>query len=160
MAIIGLMTLVVTGCSARHSLNEEEWSQLIKMPESNTETAKELVSRDAQSRQQWLELHEDLQTERTEIGHQRDLLEEDRRIWADRDRRDPMIAEAIGSAGVLLACSLPLLMVTLLLWPRKREEDDVVTEVAVTDLLKDVPRRITSRPARRRLTDQREDRSS
>lgn len=130
------MTLVF-GCgpSGGHRVTEDEWDQLFGMPAENTKAASELVQRDAESRQQWLSLHEDLQTERAEIGHQRDLLEEDRRTWSQRERRDPIIAAAVNTLGLLAACSLPLILVAMLLWKRPPDESsEVVNEVLVEDL--------------------------
>ncbi|WP_339886567.1 membrane or secreted protein [Rhodopirellula europaea] len=65
----------------------------------------------------WLELQQDMQNERAEVGRQRDLLEADRREWDQRERRDPVIAGAISSAAMLIACSLPLLLISVLLLP-------------------------------------------
>ena len=113
------------------------------MPAETTKAASELVQRDAESRNQWLSLHEDLQTERSEIGRQRDLLEDDRRDWAARQRSDPIIAAAINAAGLLAACSLPLILMALLLWPRKPEpasDRDAVCDILVDELVTDALR--------------------
>ena len=135
---LALIIAMIQGCGggSDHTLSEEEWTQVMSMPAENTKAASELVQRDAESRQQWLSLHEDLQQERSEIGQQRDLLEEDRRLWAGRERSDPIIAEAIAASGLLAACALPLVVIALLLWPRKPESSrEEVCEILVDDLV-------------------------
>lgn len=49
------------------------------------------------------------------LSQGRDDLESDRRLWSERERSDPIVANAIETAGILLACSLPLFVITLLL---------------------------------------------
>ncbi|MCD0462152.1 hypothetical protein [Roseiconus lacunae] len=56
-----------------------------------------------------------LAKEQAALDRGRDALEEDRRRWADRDRREPIIAESIKGAAVLLVCSLPMVIVAHLL---------------------------------------------
>ncbi len=63
----------------------------------------------------WLQLQQDMQAERAEVGRQRDLLESDRREWDERERREPVLAAVISSAALLIACGLPLLIVAGLL---------------------------------------------
>ncbi len=137
LAVIAALVVPMIGCGpSGHHLDEDEWDQVFGMPAENTKAASELVQRDAESRQQWLSLHEDLQAERTEIGHQRDLLEGDRRTWAERERDDPIIAAAIGAFGLIFACSLPLVLIALLIWPRKAEDSSGATcEILVGDLV-------------------------
>jgi len=76
------------------------------------------------SDQQWLGMQEDLQSECTEVGRQRDLLETDRREFDTRERNDPILAASISSAALLLCCCLPLVLVAFLLWPRRSQPTD------------------------------------
>ena len=134
---VAALVATMLGCGpSGHRLSEDEWDQVFGMPAENTRAASELVRRDAESRQQWLSLHEDQQSERTKIGHQRDLLEADRRTWSERERNDPVIVEAIGACGLIVACSLPLVLIAFLLRPRKAEEStEAACEILVTDLV-------------------------
>nr|WP_231615877.1 hypothetical protein [Novipirellula artificiosorum] len=110
------------------------------------------------SDQQWLEIQQDLQDERAEVGKQRDLLEADRREWDERERSEPVLAAVISSSVLLICCSLPLLLVAVLLWPRKREQesqavceamlDEVVT---VRNLVSGDTKRIAASPSTQRL---------
>ncbi|TWU59936.1 hypothetical protein Poly51_02090 [Rubripirellula tenax] len=95
------------------------------------------------SDQQWLEMQNDMQQERAEVGQQRDQLETDRREWDQRERSDAILAAVIASGGLLLACGLPLLVVAILLWPRPSPSsseavcdvllDEVVQQAATAD---------------------------
>ena len=126
------------GAGGGHRLSEDEWHQLFGMPAETTKAASELVQKDAESRRHWLSLQADLQAERSEIGRQRDLLEEDRRDWFARERNDSPVAAAIHAVGLLAACSLPLILVALLLWPRRADpgdDRDLVSEILIDDLV-------------------------
>src|SRR6056297_3614329 len=57
--------------------------------------------------------------EQAALGRGRDALEEDRRRWAERSRRDPIIAMSLEAAAMLVACSLPMLIVGILLATRR-----------------------------------------
>ncbi len=70
---------------------------------------------------QWLALQREIQQERTEVGHQRDLLEADRREWNEQERGDHLLASIITSSVLVLCCALPLVAVVLLLWPQTNE---------------------------------------
>lgn len=95
------------------------------------------------SDEQWLELHadvqqerSDMQVERAEFSRQRDLLEADRREWDQRERLDPVIATVIASAAMLACCALPLILAAFLSWPARSEPaDHVVCELLIEDLV-------------------------
>ena len=71
---------------------------------------------------QFLNTQEKLANEQTALGRGRDSLEADRRRWAERERQDPIIAESIQGAVVLIACSLPMFIVAVLLWPKRNSD--------------------------------------
>jgi len=107
---------------------------------------------------QWLGLQQDLQSERSEVGHQRDLLETDRREFDERERSEPVLAAVISSSVLLVCCLLPLVVVAVLLWPRPPEPDaetvcDIILDDVVTNMTSsesDSPR-IAKSPHPRRL---------
>ncbi len=66
-------------------------------------------------------MQQQLHDERSEVGHQRDLLEADRREWEERERSEPVLAAVISASVLLICCALPLLLVGVLLWPGKPE---------------------------------------
>jgi len=81
-----------------------------------------------------------------ELNERRDDLEAERRDWAEREYSDPIIAEAIGGSVLLIACVLPLLLVGMLLWPRKAEPaDEAICAVLIDDLSDEQPRLLPDR---------------
>lgn len=85
---------------------------------------------------QWLEMQEDLQSERSEVGHQRDLLEADRHQWSEREHSEPILAAVISSSVLLICCVLPLIVVGVLLWPRRSQTSDQdVQDVWIDDVV-------------------------
>jgi hypothetical protein len=96
------------------------------------EGSKRLVEADAQARAELTVLQHDLQQSQTELGHQRDQLEADRRGLADQRGRDPIIAAAIMAAVTILACLLPLLLCIYVLRSLRGSAE---TEAAVAEVL-------------------------
>lgn len=74
------------------------------------QASRQLVEADAKARAEFGQLTRGLQTERFEIGHQRDAMEEERRQLARARQRDPIIATAVLQVGLVIACLLPLLV--------------------------------------------------
>lgn len=99
------------------------------------EATKALVEADAKSRQEMVAQGRDLQTERAEVGHQRDALEADRRSIASQRRWDSLVATAIDNSGLLLVCVLPLLLCLLLLNDlRNGGKDEALGELLTIEL--------------------------
>jgi hypothetical protein len=88
------------------------------------ETTKQLVEADAQSRKELIALERDLQAERTTIGRQRDQLEQERRDFAKGRYWDSLIAKSLGSAGIVIASLLPLVLCWYLLHGLRRENSE------------------------------------
>ena len=68
-----------------------------------TKTARALVEVDSRSRSDFAKLAENLQAKRQEVGCQRDVLEDERRLIAAQRYRDPLSANAVQDLG-LLSC--------------------------------------------------------
>ncbi|MBI5758111.1 MAG: hypothetical protein HZA46_06300 [Planctomycetales bacterium] len=105
------LALVLTGCNKEEKLRtwqQQQVEQLQQQAHENSETARELVKADAQARQEVAVLHRDLQSERIEVGHQRDALESDRKDVATARERVPLLATAFQGGAVLLTCALCL----------------------------------------------------
>ena len=103
--------------------------------------ASQLVESDSKARTELAALQRDLQQDQAEIGRQRDQLETDRRQIAEQRHRDPLIAAAITSIGLILACLLPLLLCWALLRrpPLDGEAEAALAEFLVQDLISDHP---------------------
>jgi hypothetical protein len=146
--ILAIVLLTTIGCSSnenqrlaemaeRHSQRQaEQNNRMAELQHEVAEGSRRLVEADAQARQDFVAMNRDAQTERTEIGRQRDALEEERRNLAARRWRDPIIAATITNLGLLAACLLPLVLCWYLLRrPVEPADDQVVAEVLLEDLV-------------------------
>lgn len=89
----------------------------------------------------FLDVQQALADEQAALGKGRDDLEADRRTWASRQRSDPIIAFAIQSAAILIACCLPLVLVAFLLWRGGEDSsDDDLTETMLIEMLDQEPK--------------------
>jgi hypothetical protein len=161
------LILTVAGCGetpderladlTRQSLEQQarQNDRLMDQSQRLTEAAKDLVAADAQARQEFVALNRDLQAERASIDRQREDMERERRELAAQRHRDPIIAQAIDTAGVLIACLLPLLVCLALLYvASKRGGDaDAMNELLVRELAADRPGLLPA-PAARCLADE------
>jgi len=123
---IPVLTLVlVIGCSStderlvelsRQSADRQaaQSQQMAQQGQQVAEAAHDLVSADAKARQELVvaqsDLQKPLQTERGHLDRQHEALEYERQEIAATRNRDPIVAGAIVSAAVLLACVLPILL--------------------------------------------------
>ncbi|WP_278471793.1 hypothetical protein [Gimesia maris] len=148
-----VILLTVAGCSSDENSRvaelatqqlERQSAQNQRMAELQQEVAsgsRELVEADARSRQEMVTLQREMQTERNEIGHQRDQLEAERREIADTRNRDPIIAAAITRVAMVVVSLLPLLICWLLLSQKIEPADDQqMTELLLEDLISAEPR--------------------
>ncbi|HAW32991.1 MAG TPA: hypothetical protein DCY03_33575 [Planctomycetaceae bacterium] len=139
---------------------ERQADQNRRMSELQQEVAsgsRELVEADANARQEMVTLQREMQTERNEIGHQRDQLEAERREIVDSRNRDPIIAAAITRVAFVVVSLLPLLICWLLLQQKVEPADkNEITELLLDDLVSSEPRLMPpakTDPAKLRLTD-------
>lgn len=150
--IVATLLMTATGCAEnenkqlaemaeRHlDRQAEQNQQMAKLQQELAKGSRQMVEADAKAREEIVALHRDVQAERTEIGQQRDSLENDRRQIAEQRHRDPIIASAITSFGLLLACLLPLVLCWYLLHrPVEPADDSAVAEVLLEDLVADSP---------------------
>ena len=169
--LITLTLILLTGVSCSSDENtrvaelatqqlERQADQNRRMSELQQEVAsgsRELVEADANARQEMVTLQREMQTERNEIGHQRDQLEAERREIADRRNRDPIIAAAITRVAFVVVSLLPLLICWLLLQQKVEPADkNEITELLLDDLVSSEPRLMPpakTDPAKLRLTD-------
>ncbi len=104
---------------------------------------RELVERDAEGRQELNTLQKDtqkhVQQQGQSLDRQREQMEAERRQLAQQRNRDPIIASAIKSLGILAACMLPLAFCIYLLRVLGRESpsDADLTRVFIEELTSD-----------------------
>jgi hypothetical protein len=147
-----LLTALVVGCEsnderlvqATREADQRQAEQNHAMAKQNHEIAqatKQLVAADAESRKELVKMERDLQAERSAVGAQRDMLESERREIAEARQRDPLIAEALTGACMLLACVLPLLLVGYLLYSlnRKSDDDSTLVDLLAMELVTETP---------------------
>ena len=150
MILAAVLLCVLCGCEedeltkAAHEAakqSAEQQRQLAQMQAEVARGAGQLVEADAKARAELAALQRDLQQDQAEIGRQRDQLETDRRQIAEQRHRDPLIAAAITSIGLILACLLPLLLCWALLRrpPLDGEAEAALAEFLVQDLISDHP---------------------
>ncbi|MAD80492.1 MAG: hypothetical protein CMJ50_06575 [Planctomycetaceae bacterium] len=150
--IVAILMLAMIGCDENENKRLAEMAErhLERQSEQNrrmselqrevAEGARQLVEADAKAREEMVTLQLATQTERSEIGRQRDALEDERRNLAAARRLDPIIAAAIANLGLLAACMLPLVLCWYLLHRRIDPADDqAVAEVLLEDLVTDRP---------------------
>ena len=102
--MLTLLAMALIGCDKEEQLRkwqQQQVEQLQQQARKNAETARELVKADAQARQEVAVIHRDLQSERIEMGQQRDTLEADRKEVAAARQRVPLIASAFQGGAVL-----------------------------------------------------------
>ena len=162
-----LMLLATVGCSkpdmrdqrlaefAKQSMEQqakqndriaEQSKAVVEESRRLAEATKELVAHDAQARQELIAAQEKLTTQlnqqRANIDAGRDQLEQDRREIAEQRFRDPILAAAVQNVGLIIACSLPLIVcVFVIRQMRSGEPDDAaVAQLLIHELTSDEPR--------------------
>jgi hypothetical protein len=163
--IAGLPLLFsLVGCDEKRSpLTDRQVDELLSIPAESTVATRELVEHDARSREALIALQADVQKEFAEIGRRQDELERERKAIATERRVTPIIATSIQTAGLIVACLLPLVVVTLLLWPRKlQQESDAVCDYLAGEVVAaNESARLTHKlPTEKRLTRQPRERES
>jgi len=132
----------------------EQNRQMAEQSQRIADATAELIAADAQARQEFRELSQSLQAERAGIDHQRESLEEERRKIAGQRHRDPIVAAAISSCGLVIACTLPLVLCAYLLYvlQHRTAPDEALVELLVEDLLAKQPRLLLSDCSDQKLT--------
>ena len=117
----------------------EQNQEMSRLNQEVAESHQRLIEADAQSRQELVELQHDLQADQSEVARQRDELESDRQELAKAREREPIIASAISTAGMLLACLMPLVLAWYLLAGRHDDPDEALGELLTLDLVAEEP---------------------
>jgi hypothetical protein len=160
-----LVLLATIGCSSgderlvdlsRQSADRQaEQNRLVETNNQQViDATKRLVEADAQGRKETIELHRQIEADRSGVNQQRDALEQERRQVADQRNRDPIIAESILAAAGLIAAILPLAVCLYLLRGMfHKSDDEAMAEVLIQELVAQRP--LLAGPERTLLTDNR-----
>src|SRR5580704_3381035 len=152
-----LAALITIGCSSgdarlvelsRQSADRQaEQNRLVETNNRQVlEATDKLVEADAKSRTENIELHRQIEAERSGVNQQRDAVEQERRQIAQDRNRDTIVADSILAVGELIAAILPLLVCLFLLRGLFHKSDhEALAEVLIEDLVSRQP--LLSRPA-------------
>lgn len=144
---------------AQRSLDEQarQNERLAEQSRQIAEASKQLVEADAQSRRKMVEsqaaLQQEIETARANVDRQRNELERERREMALHRHRDPVVAQALTTAGLILACLLPLGLAGYVLYTLNRNpsESAELGELLVSEMAADEPLLLAPRPEGERL---------
>lgn len=127
--------LGIPGC------NEDERARVSRSQAQVAEASRQLVEADAKARGEIIAMQKDLQQGQSELGRQRDQLENDRRQYADQRSRDPIVANTILDVGMIVACLLPLVLcIVLAISLRDISQTDAdVADVLVQEIVSEEP---------------------
>jgi hypothetical protein len=151
------IVLIAIGCSSGDDRlvelsreSAERQAEQNRLVETNNrqvlEATNRLVEADAKSRTENIELHRQIEVERSGINQQRDSLEQERRQIAGERIRDPIIAESIQAVAGLIAAILPLIVCLFLLRGLFHKSDqEALADVLIEDLVSGQP--LLSEPA-------------
>jgi TolA-binding protein len=142
-----LLAVAVTVCLVALAGCEENDERLARFAEESTRQQAgqnremaQLNREVSQTHQELVSLQHDLEEQQAKVNRQRDLLESERREIAKQRHRDPIIAAAISSVGVMLACMVPLALAGYLLYCLRNQKDDpVVTELLIEEMTSEQP---------------------
>ena len=126
----------VAELASQHAAQQAELSrETVELQAELVEGTQQLVEADAQARRDFLELQENLDQQRAEIGRRHDELEDERQIIAKQRHRDPIVADTVFAVGSLLACLLPLVLAGYLLRCQLSEPDNhSATEILLEEI--------------------------
>ena len=153
----------VTGCSTSDdryvelsqqsvARQAEQNQQIAQQSQQIAEAAHELVQADARARTELIEaqrsLEESLQAERSKLDVERDKLEQNRQDLAIAKQREPVIANAIWSAAILVAVVLPIVLyIYLIRTLGTTEPGHDLSELLVYELTAEQPALLPTSPA-------------
>jgi hypothetical protein len=119
----------------------EQNKAMAEVSRDSVQASGRLVEAEAKARQELLTMQRELHDQQAEIARQHDRLEEERRELAGQRRWDSLIAAAITSTGLILACLAPLWVCWYLLRAARDETDDaIVAEVLIAELASEEPK--------------------
>jgi len=118
---------------------------IVKQSQDVTAAAQQLVQQDAVARRELIEAQYKLQQqshlERVSLDGQRQQLDAERKAAATAAVRDPVIARALGSGGLIVAAMLPLLVTLYALrrLPEQRPMDELLGDTLLASIARGEP---------------------
>lgn len=149
--VIGLL-VVMSGCeeapnerlstlSERYAERQAEQSrQTVALQQEVAAGSRELVTADAQARQELVTIQRELHNQRAALDQQRDLLEQERQELAVARYWEPLLEGVIDNLGLIVVSLLPLLICWLLLQQKEQPaSDQEVAELLLSELVSSNP---------------------
>jgi hypothetical protein len=148
IAILSLLASTVVGCGSaderfvdlsKRSLERqaEQNKQMAQQSQEVAQAARQLVTADAQARNELIAAQADfqrhVQTAQQGLDRQHESLESERKELAAQRQREPILAAAICQAAMLLACLLPLVVCCLVLKALRHQADAELGELLLRE---------------------------
>lgn len=147
-AITMTLTFVVSMIGCKPNTDR----RLIEMAQRHEQRQAEQTQQANELHREVTAMHREVQSERAEVSRQRDQLEEERRSIAKQRRTDSLAAAAVQTAGLWIACLLPLLIAWLVLrQPEQTDDDRLVVDLMLDDFASSAPQ-LLERPTNRHPT--------
>lgn len=117
--------------------NQQQADQNVAMAENTravAEGSRALIEAENQSRQELVAFQRELRSDQAELSRQRESLDRERRSQAAAERRESLLAQALVTLGLLLACVAPLIiagfsLLGLYIEPTREEGETLLTEL-------------------------------
>ncbi|MBT6155352.1 MAG: hypothetical protein HOH82_11870 [Planctomycetaceae bacterium] len=148
VAVLTMTLLMVAGCAdssdeqfrqlAQQTIRQQaaQNERMAKQSHEIAEASRRLVQGDAEARKDLLaaqrQLTSELHSERASIDRQREEMERERQNIAAQRHRDPIVAQAIATFGLTLACLAPLALAAFIIRAVTQDGDE---NAALGDLL-------------------------
>lgn len=114
--------------------------RMVDLQEQVATGTRRLVEADTQARREMTQLHQSVLTQQSEVGHQRDRLDEERKALAGQRQRETIWAAVIHDGAALVGCLLLLAIAALCLWPQAETAQTAeLSELFLADLSSDRP---------------------
>ena len=150
--LIGILIVSIAGCDndddrvaqvAQESA-ERQAQQNQEMSKLNREVAtgtRRLVEADSKARQELIVAQKDLARQQADLAQQHDKLEVERHDLAALRYRESLLAPVIAGIGLLLLCSLPLVLAWYLLqgWRQEKADETAIGNLLVEELVSQCP---------------------
>ena len=134
-----LLLILTVGCDEEKRMVELARESATQQADQNKEMAR--VNQElARSRSDQVRLQQELQKQQGEINTQRDALESERRGIAKERRRDAILAVVLEHAGLIIACSAPLLLAGYALCKLSRNTGEDLSDFLVDELTSKNPK--------------------
>ncbi len=149
------VTKIALEAAERQAQQSHDTTELQKQVAAGS---KALVASDAAARENFSQLHRDVQQERQELSEQWSQLESQRQSVASSRRHESLAASATKGMGIVVVAALAMLFAWLLLFHAHTAEPSTATlELVIDDIISESPQLLPQPTNTPLLTEQQED---